>query len=159
MKIEKIFNTVISILSGTLLLGMVTVTFLQIVVRQFFDISLNWTDEVTQYFMTWLALLGSIWVTKNNRHLNTGFKMHRKLNERQICLIDGILALIIVGVAALVAYQSVMFSFLAMDVESLSLPWLKLGYVFIALPIFMLAVCYYYLKIFYKNFIRLFKKV
>jgi TRAP-type C4-dicarboxylate transport system permease small subunit len=91
MKPEKIVNSGIPILGGILLLFMVTVTFLQIILREFFNFSLNWSDEVTQLCMTWMVLFGSIWATKNNHHLNIGFKLHQKLNNRQILLIDSFL--------------------------------------------------------------------
>jgi TRAP-type C4-dicarboxylate transport system permease small subunit len=158
MKLAKIINFGIPILCGVLLVLMVTLTFLQIVLREFFNSGIAWSDDVSQFCMTWLALFGSIWLTKNGQHLNTGIKLHQKLNERQICLIDGILALVIAITAAVVAYQSAIFSFSAMVIKSTSVSWLKMGYVFIALPLAMLATCYYYLKSFFKNLASIFKK-
>jgi TRAP-type C4-dicarboxylate transport system permease small subunit len=157
MKLGKLVDSGIPILGGILLVAMVTLTFGQIVLRQFFDFSLNWSDEVAQFCMTWLALIGSIWATKNNHHLNTGLKLHQKLNKKLINLIDGILALAIAGFAIVVAYQTAGFAVVAMSAGSLSLPWLKMGYIFIALPIFMLTVAYYYLKGFFENIRRIFK--
>jgi C4-dicarboxylate transporter DctQ subunit len=151
LKLEKLINSGIPILCGILLILMVMLTFLQIVLREFLNFSLNWSDEVSQFCMTWLTMFGSIWITKNNQHINTGLKLHRKLNERKIRLIDGILALMVAISAALIAYLSTIFSIVAMNIESLSLTWLKMGYVFIALPFAMLAVFYYYLKSFIKN--------
>jgi TRAP-type C4-dicarboxylate transport system permease small subunit len=158
MNLDKLVDRGIPILSGVLLVEIVGVTFLQIVLREFFNFSMNWSDEITCLCMTWLTLIGSIWVTKNDKHLNTGLKLHRKLKKRQICLIDCILALVIVSIAAVVAYQSAVFSFSAMHMDFLSMPGLKMGWAFIALPIFMLAVCYYYTKSFLKNLVLVFKK-
>jgi TRAP-type C4-dicarboxylate transport system permease small subunit len=128
------------------------------VLRNFFDFSLNWSDEVAQFSMTWLALFGSIWVTKNNLHLNTGLKLHQKLNKKLVNLIDGILALVIAGFAAVVAYNSAVSTIISMHASTLSLPWLKMGYIFVAMPIFMLAVVYYYLKSFFEKITHVFKK-
>jgi TRAP-type C4-dicarboxylate transport system permease small subunit len=158
MKISKLIDFSIRIFGGVLLLAMVSLTFLQIVLRQFFNLSLNWSDEVSQFCMTWLALFGGIWATKNNKHLNTGFMIQQKFDRRIIHLIDSILALVIIGIAAVVAYQCAIFTSQQWVMESLSLRWLKMGYVFIALPIFMLATCYYYLKSFFKNVQLIFKK-
>jgi TRAP-type C4-dicarboxylate transport system permease small subunit len=158
MKLKKIVDYGIPVLCGALLLVMVLLTFLQIMLRQFFNFGLSWSDEVSQFCMTWLVLFGSIWATKNNQHLNTGLKLHQKLNERQIHLIDSILALAITAVTAVVAYRNTLFAFKAMRISSMSLPWLKMGCVFIALPITMLALCYYYFKNFFKNIARFFKK-
>jgi TRAP-type C4-dicarboxylate transport system permease small subunit len=157
MKIEKIINSGIPVFVGILLVVMVTLIFVQIVLRQVFDFSLNWSDEVAQFCLTWLTLFGSIWVTKNNLHLNTGLKLHQKLNKKLINLIDGILALVIAGFAGVVAYQTAVFAFVSMSANSMSLPWLKMGYIFMALPIFMLAVVYYYLKSFFENIRGIFK--
>jgi TRAP-type C4-dicarboxylate transport system permease small subunit len=158
MKSEKLVNSGIPILCGVLLLLITSFTFIQIVLREFYNFSLNWIDEVSQFCMTWLALFGSIWLDKNNRQLSTGLKLHRKLNQRLVCLIDGILALAIVIFAAVAGYQGVIYVFMTLNQASLSLDWLKMGYVFIAVPLSMFAVCYYYLKSFFKNITRIFKK-
>jgi TRAP-type C4-dicarboxylate transport system permease small subunit len=158
VKLSKFIESGISIISGVLLSVMVLLIFLQIVLRNFFDTGIPWSDDVVQYSMSWMALLGSIWLTKNGQHLNTGVKLQKKLNKRLINLIDGILALIIVGIAAVVAYQTTINSITAMRIESIALPWLKMGYIYIGLPLFMLVVCYYYLKSFCKNVALIFKK-
>jgi TRAP-type C4-dicarboxylate transport system permease small subunit len=158
MKLSKLIESGISIISGVLLSVMVLLTFLQIVLRNFFDTGIPWSDDVVQYSMSWMALLGSIWLTKNGQHLNTGVKLQKKLNKRLIILIDSFLALVIVGIAVVVAYQTTINSIMAMRIDSIALPWLKMGYIYIGLPLFMLAVCYYYLKSFFKNVALIFKK-
>jgi TRAP-type C4-dicarboxylate transport system permease small subunit len=105
-----------------------------------------------------MVLFSSIYLTKNDQHLNTGLKLHQKLNKWQICLIDGVLALAISSIAVVITYQTAMFAFSAMSIEALALPWIKMGVVFIMLPIAMLSVFYYYIKNFLKNFGFIFKK-
>jgi TRAP-type C4-dicarboxylate transport system permease small subunit len=158
MKSEKIVNSGIPVLCGILLLLITSFTFAQIVLREFFNSSFNWSDEVSQFCMTWLALFGSIWLDKNNRQLNTGIKLHQKFNKRLVCLIDAILALAIVIFAAVAAYQGVIYVFMTLNQASLSIGWLKMGYVFVAVPISMLGGCYYYLKNIFKNVTCLFQK-
>jgi TRAP-type C4-dicarboxylate transport system permease small subunit len=131
---------------------------MQIVLRNFFASGLPWYDEVTQICMTWLVLFGAIWATKNNQHLNTGLKMHRNLNERQIHLIDGILELVVAVITGTVAYRIARFSLMSMDFSIVALPWLKLGYIFMVMPISMGTICYYYLKNCCKNLALAFKK-
>jgi TRAP-type C4-dicarboxylate transport system permease small subunit len=157
-KLEQLINSGIPIFGGLMLSTMVGLTFLQIVLREFFNSTLNWSDELSQFCMTWLALIGSIWATKNNQHLNTGLKLYKNLNDWKVRLIDSIIALAIVVTAALVAYQSIIFALQQWNLDSLSLPWIKMGYIFIALPLFMIAVCYYYLKSFFKNIFWYFQK-
>lgn len=158
MKSDKVVDLVIPTICGLLLVLMVSFFFLQIFLREIFNISLSWTDQTSQFCMTWLTFLGSIWCDKNNQQLNTGLKLHKKLNNKMVGLIDGILAIFIAAIVAVVVYQSVIHAFVSMNTESLALPWFKMGYVYIALPLAMLATCYYYLKSFLKNFARVFKK-
>jgi C4-dicarboxylate transporter DctQ subunit len=158
MKLEKVVNSGVSILCGVLLAVIVGLTFGQVVLRNFFGSSMRWSDEVSQFCMTWLVLLGSIWATKNNQHLNTGLKLHQKFNQRLVCLIDGILDLLLIVIGAVVAYQTAMFSYTAWGIDSLSLTWVKVGYICTVMPIGMLGLCYYSLKGFFRNLICIFKK-
>jgi TRAP-type C4-dicarboxylate transport system permease small subunit len=158
MKLTKLIDSGIPILSGVLLILLVIVTFLQIILREFLDFSLNWSDEIAQFCMMWMVLLGSIWLTKHDQHISTGFKLYQNLNKKLVGLVDGILALVTVSSTAVVAYQSAIFAYLAMNISSLSLPWIKMGYVYLLLPLFMLTMCYYYLKSFFKNLSLLVKK-
>jgi C4-dicarboxylate transporter DctQ subunit len=158
MKLVKIIDSGIPILCGLLLIGIVLLTFMQIVMREMFDFSLVWGDEVSQFCMTWLILIGSIWITKNDQHMNTGLKMHQKLNKRQIYLIDSLLALLIVVVAMLVAYRSTIFAFQQLNTGSCTVPWIKMGYVFAGVPFAMLALSYYNFKNVFKNLVRILHK-
>jgi TRAP-type C4-dicarboxylate transport system permease small subunit len=158
MKVEKHFNSCISNFCAGLLLLIVGFTFLQVFLREFFNCGLLWIDEVSRFCMVWMGLFGSIWVTNSNKHLNVGLKLHKKLDKRLVYLIDGIFALFIVIIAAVVAYQTAIFTSTSMSMASTSLNWLKMGYVFIAVPVAMLALAYYYLKSFFKNLRSLFKR-
>jgi TRAP-type C4-dicarboxylate transport system permease small subunit len=157
MKLSKLVDLGIPIICGTLLMGIVMVTFTQIVLRNFFASGLPWYDDVAQFLMSWMVLFSTIWLTKHNQHLNTGLKLHQKFNNRVVCLIDGFLALGIAIIAAVLAYQSAIFAVSSMIIQSIALPWLKMGFIFIMLPIAMLSVVYYCLKSFLKNFTLIFK--
>jgi TRAP-type C4-dicarboxylate transport system permease small subunit len=156
MKIEKLFNSVIPVLCGVFLTLIIIFTFSQVVVRNFFDATIVWSDELSQFCMMWMVLIGSIYLSKYNLHINTGLKIHQKLNKRFIALIDSIIALAAVGSAGVVAYQSALFAF--SGYKAISLPWLSMVYVYIAMPLFMLAMCYYYSKNFFGNLVKVFKR-
>jgi TRAP-type C4-dicarboxylate transport system permease small subunit len=157
MKLDKIINSGIPIFCGTLLFLIVILTFIQVVLRNCFNSNLIWSDELSQFSMMWMVLFGIIWATKNDKHLNTGLKLHKKLNKNLINLIDCILDLLLSGVAGVVVYQSAVFSIFVMGTASQSLSWLKMGYIVILMPLSMLSVCYYYLKSFCKNVVSVFR--
>jgi TRAP-type C4-dicarboxylate transport system permease small subunit len=158
VKFERLINSGIPILCGILLTTIVALTILQVVLRNCFSSAMNWSDEVSQFCMSWLVLFGSIWATKNCQHLNTGLKLHQKMNKKKIHLIDAILDLFLIVVGVVVAYQTGLFTLTVLHVESLSLTWLKMGYIFIAMPLAMLGLCYYSLKGFLENLKGIIKK-
>jgi TRAP-type C4-dicarboxylate transport system permease small subunit len=158
MKLEKLVDSGISIICGALLVVICTVNFTQIVLRNIFNTGLVWYDDVSQFSMSWLVLFSAIWLTKNNRHLSVGLKLHQKLNKRVVYLIDGILELMIAIIVVVLAYQSAVFAFLAMDIQAVALPWVKMGCVYMMLPIAMLGVFYYSIKSFFRNLAFVFKK-
>jgi TRAP-type C4-dicarboxylate transport system permease small subunit len=153
----KIINIGIPILCGVLLMGILALTFGQVVLRNCFKCSMNWSDEVSQFCMMWMVLLGSIWASKNNQHLNTGLKLHMKLNKKLVHIIDGILDLLLIIVGVVTTYQTILFTLERFNTTSLSLTWMKMGYVFIAMPFAMLSLAYYSLKDFLKNLAGIFK--
>jgi TRAP-type C4-dicarboxylate transport system permease small subunit len=146
MKLEKIINSFIPFLTGAFLIIVVLLTFVQIVMRVFFESNIVWGNDVAQYSMSWMVLIGSIWVTKHNKHLNAGIRLHKKINGKLINLIDGLLALYIACIIAIVTYQTANFCLLSMGYSSMSLDWLKMGFVFIPLPLAMITWCYYFTK-------------
>jgi TRAP-type C4-dicarboxylate transport system permease small subunit len=156
MKFEKSVDECIPILSGVLLMIMVVFIFLGIVAREIFSFCLTWCDEASQYCMLWMVSLGSIYLTKRDQHLSTGLKLQQKLNKKLAALIDGFLALVTVSSAVVVAYQCLIYSF--SGYKAVSLPWLKMECVYIAVPIFMLALGYYYLKSFFGYLTFIFRK-
>jgi C4-dicarboxylate transporter DctQ subunit len=156
MKLDKIVNSGIPIFCGMMLFLMVTLTFVQVVLRNCFGTNINWGDEMTQFSMTWMVLLGMIWATKNNQHINVGIRLHRKFNKKLGYLIDGIFALMLAGAIVVVAYQTAKFALMSMNTESVALRWLKMGYIFFVVPIGMLGICYYYFKNFIQNLVSLF---
>lgn len=158
MKSSKMIDTGIPIICGVLLVVMVSLTFGQIILRNFFATGLSWYDDVAQFSMSWMVLFSSIWLTKHHQHLNTGMKLHQKLNKKMVCLIDSLLELGTAIIAGVVAYQTAIFALAAMDIDSMALPWLKMGYIFVVLPIAMMGMMYYCLKSFFKNFTLIFKK-
>jgi TRAP-type C4-dicarboxylate transport system permease small subunit len=154
----KIINIGIPVLCGVLLTGIIGLTFGQVVLRNCFNSGMNWSDEVSQFCMTWLVLFGSIWASKNNQHLKTGIKLHQKLNKKLIYLIDGILELLLVIVGVVISYQTAMFTWERFNTTALSLTWMKMGYIFMAMPLAMLGLAYYSLRDFIKNLAGIFKK-
>lgn len=53
-----------------LLLGMITLSTAQIVLRNFFDIGFFWSDEVLRSLVLWIALAGAVAASRTDKHIN-----------------------------------------------------------------------------------------
>ncbi len=50
--------------------GMIALAFAQIVLRNFFDIGLQWSDELLRMLVLWVALAGAVAASRTDRHIN-----------------------------------------------------------------------------------------
>ena len=52
-----------------LLIGLIVISSLQIVLRNFFDYSLLWADPLSRNLVLWLGLLGAATASRGNKHI------------------------------------------------------------------------------------------
>jgi TRAP-type C4-dicarboxylate transport system permease small subunit len=50
--------------------GMIALAFAQIVLRNFFDIGLQWSDELLRMLVLWVALAGAVAASRSDKHIN-----------------------------------------------------------------------------------------
>ncbi len=84
-------------LEGTLcllLIAIVGVTFIQVLFRYIFHISLAWSEELARYMFLWLAALTSAYAFKKGSHFALRFLINR-LGERMQKVIGGVVMMII----------------------------------------------------------------
>ena len=56
-----------------LIIVMVSLIALQVVLRFFFKIGINWIEEITRYFFVWLVVFSTSYGARNNRHIRFNF--------------------------------------------------------------------------------------
>jgi TRAP-type C4-dicarboxylate transport system permease small subunit len=96
-------NTVLVLL----LTAMIVLAVGQIVLREFFDTGIIWSDELVKLLVLWIAMLGSIAASRDDRHLRIDVLSHA-LSEKMVVvsrLIVELFAAIICGVVAFHAYR------------------------------------------------------
>ena len=61
-QLEKFFLTV-------MLMAMLFLSFIQVILRDFFNSGFGWSDVLVRYLVLWIGFLGASLATKDNRHL------------------------------------------------------------------------------------------
>jgi len=91
-----------------LLGGMILLAFAQIVLRNFFDIGLQWGDELLRMLVLWLALAGAVAASRTDKHISIAV-LDRFLPEFISKLVQLVLHLFTAVVCAVVAWFSLQF--------------------------------------------------
>jgi TRAP-type transport system small permease protein len=69
---EKVLKVLNSILNGVIILilvSMVSLVFLNVVLRYAFDSGITWSEELARYLFVWVVFLGAVVATKEKGHL------------------------------------------------------------------------------------------
>jgi TRAP-type C4-dicarboxylate transport system permease small subunit len=158
LKISKRFDSVLQNLLGGLLLLVVGLTFFQVLLRFFFKGYLAWGEEISRYVMIWMTYIGAIWLSKNGKHLSVGIKLQKNFNRKVIAFIDILINLCLMVVALVITYYGTLFVQSTLNYAATSISWLRMGYIFMPMPIAMAFIAYYSVKNMINNFLILIRK-
>lgn len=124
-------NTVLVLL----LTAMIVLAVGQIVLREIFDTGIIWADEFIKLLVLWIAMLGSIAASRDDRHLRIDALSHL-LSEKMISvtrLVVETFAAVICGVVAWHAYRWLQIEVEYQDTVLIDFPaWLAHGIVPVA---------------------------
>lgn len=68
--IDRAFAWIVQTLLVVILIAMVGVTFLQVILRNFFDTGISWAEIGGRNAVLWIAFLGAMLATRARQHLN-----------------------------------------------------------------------------------------
>ena len=120
--------------SVCLLVLMVVVVFLGVFFRYVLNASLVWYDEFASYLLVWLTFYGAVVASYWQRHI--GFEMvvdRLQPNPRRI--VDFIGETCVLGFQVVLFYYGWILTRRMGDETAVSLPWVKMGWVYSVLPI------------------------
>ncbi len=89
----------------SLMIGMTT---LQILLRNFFNAGIVWSDVLVRILVLWVGLAGAMVATRGDKHININLAA-RFFPENVKGIIDGIVKLFAAAVCAIVAYYAMYF--------------------------------------------------
>ncbi len=146
-KLDKGLEIILSLLLGLMVLNVLW----QVASRYLLNNPSIFTDELARYLLIWIGLMGAAYASGKNMHVSIGL-LRTKLNINQQKIQDKIISLLIIVFAVFVLIiggsRLVYISFqLGQQSSSMQLP---LGYVYLALPLSGLLICYYSLSDLFK---------
>jgi len=103
-------DTALVVLLGSMIIMAVT----QIVLRQFFDDSIEWADEFIKIVVLWLAMVGSVAAARDNRHIRIDVLSH-VLPDKLVVLSRIIVDLFAAAVCVVIAWQA--WRYLQIEIE------------------------------------------
>ena len=70
IRLDRLIGHIEKALLSVLLAAMISVAFLQIVLRNFFDTGLPWGDSFVRYLVLWVGFIGAALATRESSHIN-----------------------------------------------------------------------------------------
>jgi TRAP-type C4-dicarboxylate transport system permease small subunit len=108
-KLTKVVNSILNGSIVIILVGMVSLVFLNAVLRYLFDSGITWSEEMARYLFVWLVFLGAIVALKERGHIivdllvaNVSKKLQKIFFLISNILIIGVLCIFIDGSSKLI---------------------------------------------------------
>jgi len=134
---RRIFDRLISVLdwwSMFLLVLMVVVVFLGVFFRYVLGASLAWYDEFASYLLVWLTFYGAVVASYRGRHIGFDVVVNRLMPSARR-MIKIVAELFVLGFQIVLFYYGWNLMQKMGDETAISLPWVKMGWVYSVLPI------------------------
>ena len=108
-----------------LLIGLITISSLQILLRNFFDYSFLWADPLSRNLVLWLGLLGAATASRGNKHITIDLTGHL-LKGKKLHFIRLITSAFTVAVCSIIAWYS--SQYVLLEAESSGTAFLNIPY-------------------------------
>ncbi|SHK18542.1 TRAP-type C4-dicarboxylate transport system, small permease component [Reichenbachiella agariperforans] len=139
-KLDSYLEVALSLLLGLMVLNVLW----QVASRFLLNDPSAFTDELARYLLIWVGLLGAAYATGKRMHVSIDL-ITRKLNEKQQAvhfrLIRFIILCFAIFVLILGGTRLVYITFILGQTSSAM--QVSLGYIYLALPLSGLLICYY----------------
>ena len=142
----------ISVINALLLLMMTVVMFSLVITRYFFSYSPPWSEEVTNYSMVWMGMLGGAVLTLFDDHISLSF-LSSLLGPRGKRIHAIVMRLLVIGVSLVLVYTAWKFtmSMVGIRAPGSRLPmWLPVSSILVSA---VLSVLFQWLRLFQDLFL------
>ncbi len=134
---NKVLYEIVKKMIILLLLLMSTFVFMQVIFRYIIRQPLAWSEEITTYMFSWLAYIGAAAVTYKNDHVAVTTLVDGMKNKELQKWVRIITQIIIFAFYVLVSYTAFILAgrFLHIDQRLTNVESIKIGYIFMQVPI------------------------
>jgi TRAP-type C4-dicarboxylate transport system permease small subunit len=135
--IEKVIGKIVLVLMGTL----VTLVFLQVILRYFFSSGMVWAEELERFIFVWLMFLGITLGVYKKKHIAVDLVV--EMLEKRFRGFITLSYLLSITFFVILAWQGYYFCKMGFDGTASVLP-IKLGFIYLVIPVSsILAVVFY----------------
>jgi TRAP-type C4-dicarboxylate transport system permease small subunit len=151
LEVAKIINKLtkymekIQLMLGVVFLTVFFVTILIQIFARYFGIPVIWTEEVSNYSFIWSVFMGASAMVNRKGHFKFNFLL-LKLKEKQRIILNWMINVILLLFSIAVSYYGIQAVMGFWDYRWVALPALKMGYVFLCLPIMGISMTIYLLN-------------
>jgi TRAP-type C4-dicarboxylate transport system permease small subunit len=120
-----------------LMSGMVVLIFAQVIYRYILLQPLSWSEELAKYFFSGITLFGSAILFREAKHISMSLLRNFFKSvavKRGLDIAAGLLSALFLVVVIVYAFPMAL-QILDFEVISPSMEWLKMGYIFLMLPV------------------------
>lgn len=127
---------------------MVLLSFLQVLLRNFFDTGLLWADIFLRHLVLWVGFIGAALATRSEKHINVDI-LSRIVSKRYLASIKIVTQLFAITICAILARASYIFVMSEKEAGTIVFENIPSWYLQIILPVgFLLIGLRFLLKIF-----------
>jgi TRAP-type C4-dicarboxylate transport system permease small subunit len=113
-RLDQVGRMLENIVLVTMLTSMILLAVGQILLREIFDTGIIWVDELVKLMVLWLAMVGSIAASRDDRHIRIDVLSH-VLPKWAIKLSRVVVDLFAAGVCGVIAWQA--WRYLQLEIE------------------------------------------
>jgi TRAP-type C4-dicarboxylate transport system permease small subunit len=138
--IKIINNGVVKVVNWfmiTLMSLMTLFIFMQVIYRYVLKQPLSWSEELSRYFFSAITLFGAVLLYRDNKHISMTLlkdMIKNKIAKTSVDIFSSLLVLFFLTVVIRYGFP-MSFTMLELDSISPSMAWLKMGYVYLLLPV------------------------
>lgn len=131
--IQKILEFIV----GITLITMVLLIFAQVIFRYVLQLPLSWAEELTQYVFSWLIFAGAAIAYRENKHISVELLATSITNKTIKKILSCIVHLFLLFFLFIIVFYSLPISLqlIQLNKVAVSMPALKMGYVYLIIPI------------------------
>lgn len=144
-KIERVLGKAIVGITGTILVAITIIIFVQVIFRKVLSNSLSWSEELTRYMMVWMTFLATGYILGHGLHSNIDAVLKRLPKSVQF-VVKKINGLLLIFFSIIVLKYGFALTILGANQKSSALV-IPMNYVYLAIPAGGLIMLFYSLLI------------